>query len=105
MQKIIDFFTVHYVGVCILGGGVMSFIVALLRQKQAKIKPFSVCVSEALLCAFLSSGIAQVAIYFFSMRPESSMFIGTFCGFLGTDFLKSLLRSLIENYANRTLKK
>ena len=105
MQKIIDFFTVHYAGFCILGGGVMSFIVALLRQKKAQIKPLSVCVSEALLCAFLSSGIAQVAIYLFDMRPESSMFIGTFCGFLGTDFLKSVLKGLIEDYANRSIKK
>lgn len=96
MQKILDFFTEHYTGFCILGGGIMSFIVALLRQKQAHIKSFSVCLSEAILCAFLSSAFGELAVYAFEMRPEVSMFIGTFCGFLGTDYIKSFIHTYLN---------
>lgn len=96
MQKILDFFTEHYTGFCILGGAIMSFIVALLRQNQAHIKSLSVCLSEAVLCAFLSSAIGELAVYAFDMRPEVSMFIGTFCGFLGTDYIKSFTHTYLN---------
>lgn len=101
MQKILDFFTEHYTGFCIVGGGVMGFIVALLRQEQAHIKSISVCLSEAALCAFLSSAIGELAVYAFDMRPEISMFIGTFCGFLGTDYIKGF----IHNYLSMRISK
>ena len=78
----------------------MAFIVAFLRQKQRQIKSFSTCVSEAAMCAFLSSGLGQFAVYAFDVKPEISMFIGTFCGFLGTDYIRLFIRFYIHNRLN-----
>ncbi len=78
----------------------MAFIVAFLRQKQRQIKSFSTCVSEAAMCAFLSTGLGQFAVYAFDFKPEISMFIGTFMGFLGTDYIRILIRLYIRSRLN-----
>lgn len=79
----------------------MGFIVAWIREKQASVKSHSARVAEAALCACLSSALGQMGVYLFDMRPELSMLVGTFCGFLGTDYIKMIIQSYISKKVNK----
>lgn len=104
MQKILDFLTEHYTASCIIGGGLMGFIVAWIRENQAQVKSKSARIAEAAMCACLSSALGQMAIYLFEMQPELSMLVGTFCGFLGTDYIKALIQSYISKKVDKEQK-
>ncbi len=79
----------------------MGFIVAWIRENQAKVKSRSARVAEAAMCACLSSALGQMGVYMFDMHPELSMLAGTFCGFLGTDYIKSLIQSYISRKVSK----
>ncbi len=82
----------------------MGFVVAWIREKQAEVKSRSARVAEAAMCACLSSALGQMGIYLFDMQPELSMLVGTFCGFLGTDYIKALIQSYINKKIDKEQK-
>lgn len=104
MQRILDFVNAHYDALCIFVGGLAGFIVTMLKNKETK-KSFSAKASEAALCACISASLCQFGIYAFDMSPNLSMFVGTFCGWLGADYIKNLVTSYIESKVKKEAEK
>lgn len=52
--------------------------------------------SEAFMCSMLSSALTIMALHHFDVTEYIALPISVFCGFLGTDFIKSLLLGVIE---------
>lgn len=88
----------------ILGGSVAAFIMAMLRSGGFSKKNLRMRLSEAFMCSMLSSALTIMALHHFDVTEYIALPISVFCGFLGTDFIKSLLVGWIE-YKNIRIKK
>ena len=91
MRNLIDFFVN-------LGGiFVATSVTVILRQTfQLTRKSWKVRVSEALLCSMLSCALTQVISYLTDIPTEMSYAISVFCGFLGVDFIRALVVSVLK---------
>ena len=89
-------------GVYMAAGGITSFVMALLRAKHTK---FVDRLGEATTCALLSTGLITLANIYYPEYPQCSILIGTFVGFLGSDYLtdqiKNLINFLVERITNK----
>lgn len=75
----------------------VGFGVAFLRVgMQHKRTSFKVRISEALMCAFLSSAICQFCYLYFDISHEYGMPISVFIGFLGSNFVNAVLIGAIK---------
>jgi len=74
-------------------GCVSSFLMGLTRSTK---KHFLDKVGEGFTCSLLSTGLITVSNYFLPEYPQLAIFVGVFVGFLGSDYLTSLLKSLID---------
>ncbi len=79
-------------GIYMTIGGLTSFVMALLRAKHTKIVDR---LGEAATCALLSTGLITLANIYYPEYPQCSILIGTFVGFLGSDYLTEIIKNII----------
>lgn len=53
-------------------------------------------IAEGLTCSMLSSALILVSEYYFKLPLELSAAIGTFVGFLGSDYISSKIKQIIN---------
>ena len=74
-------------------GAACSFVMAYLRSTKRK---FMVKICEALTCSMLSSALILISEYYFHWPLELGVAIGTFVGFLGSDYISAKIKQLIN---------
>lgn len=79
--------------VYMIAGCLSSFLLGLTRSTKKK---FIGKVGEGLTCSLVSTGLISISNYYFPDAPQLAVFIGVFCGFLGSDYLNGLFKSLIN---------
>jgi len=79
-------------------GATTSFILALIRAKHTK---FIDRLGEATTCSLLSTGLITLANVYYPQYPQLGIFIGVFIGFLGSDYLTELIKSLLSVLVNK----
>lgn len=88
-------------GLYMAAGGVTSFIMALLRAKHTKMIDR---LGEATTCSLLSTGLITLANIYYPQYPQLGIFIGVFVGFLGSDYLTSLIKNTINYLLDKLIK-
>lgn len=81
-----------------IAGTVSSFLMGLIRANKPR---FVERCGEGLTCALLSTGLISISDYFFPGYPQSAIFVGVFVGFLGSDYLTSLVQKIISYLLER----
>lgn len=76
-------------------GGIMAFVMSLLQSGGFTRKNLAVRLSEAVMCSMLSSSITIGSNVWFGWSYELSTPIGAFVGFVGTDFIRALIKGFI----------
>lgn len=99
-----NFFEHNSIFTYIIGGSVAAFIMAMLRSGGFTRKNLRIRLSEAFMCSMLSSALTIIALHHFDVTEYVALPISIFCGFLGTDFIKSILVGWIE-YKNIKISK
>lgn len=87
-----------------IGSGVAAFLMALSRTTRFADKEhrrWAIKFNEALMCAMISSGIAVVIKTYFNAPFSWAIPIGVIVGFIGTNFIHVLIKSLIEFQVGR----
>ena len=87
---------VFYLGI----GSLIAFFMALLRTGGLTRRNLAVRTSEALMCSMLSSSITIGSNVWLGWSYELSTPIGAFVGFVGTEFLRSLLKGFLISKAD-----
>lgn len=77
----------------LLIGTVCSFVMAYLRSTKRK---FMAKICEALTCSMLSSALILISEYYFKWPLELGVAIGTFVGFLGSDYISLKIKQVIN---------
>lgn len=80
-------------GVYMIAGVVSSFFMGLTRSNKKK---FISKLGEGFTCSLLSTGLITVSDYFLPDYPQLAIFIGVFVGFLGSEYLMTLIKNLIN---------
>lgn len=81
-------------------GSIMAFVMAMLRSGGFTRRDILVRLSEACMCAMMSSAISIGANVWLDWSYELSTPIGTFIGFIGTDFLRTLIKGFVLSKAD-----
>ena len=89
-------------GVYMASGAATSFILALIRAKHTK---FIDRLGEAVTCSLLSTGLITLANVYYPEYPQLGIFIGVFIGFLGSDYLTELIKSVISIFVDKLKSK
>ena len=76
----------------LIGAG-CSFVMAYLRSMK---RTFAAKICEALTCSMLSSALILIAEYYFKWPLELGVAIGTFVGFLGSDYISAKIKQIIN---------
>ena len=73
-------------------GVLSSFLMAIMRSKKNR---FISKLAEGLTCSMLSSALIVISEYYLKLPFELSLPIGTFVGFLGSDYIAQTLKGVI----------
>ena len=76
----------------LIGAG-CSFVMAYLRSVK---RTFAAKICEALTCSMLSSALILIAEYYLHWPLELGVAIGTFVGFLGSDYISAKIKQIIN---------
>lgn len=76
----------------LIGAG-CSFVMAYLRSVK---RTFAAKICEALTCSMLSSALILISEYYLHWPLELGVAIGTFVGFLGSDYISAKIKQLIN---------
>lgn len=76
----------------LIGAG-CSFVMAYLRSVK---RTFAAKICEALTCSMLSSALILISEYYFHWPLELGVAIGTFVGFLGSDYISAKVKQFIN---------
>lgn len=74
-------------------GSASAFVMAILRSAK---KSFWAKIAEGITCSMISSALIIVAEYYCKLPLELSAAIGTFVGFLGSDYISTKIKSIIN---------
>ena len=74
-------------------GVLSSFLMAIMRSKKNR---FISKLAEGLTCSMLSSALIVISEYYLKLPFELSLPIGTFVGFLGSDYISQTLKGVIS---------
>ncbi len=87
-----------------IGSGVAAFLMALFRTVKFADKEqrqFMQMLAEGFMCAMMSSGIAVLLKSYFNAPFSWAIPIGVIVGFIGTNFIHVIIKSLIEFQVGR----
>lgn len=76
----------------LIGAG-CSFVMAYLRSVK---RTFAAKICEALTCSMLSSALILISEYYLQWPLELGVAIGTFVGFLGSDYISAKVKQFIN---------
>lgn len=76
----------------LIGAG-CSFVMAYLRSVK---RTFAAKICEALTCSMLSSALILISEYYLHWPLELGVAIGTFVGFLGSDYISAKVKQFIN---------
>lgn len=96
-----EWFKTHVELLYISGSGVCALLMTLLRNGGFTTKDMTSRLTEAAMCSMLGSALSIVGISYFHMDVHLSIPIGTFVGFLGTGFIKSLIKGYMSSINER----
>lgn len=87
-----------------VGSGVAAFFMALFRTVRFSDRgqqQFWMRLNECFMCAMISSGLAVLMRTYFDTPFSWAIPIGVVVGFVGTNFIHVLIKSLIESQVGR----
>lgn len=87
-----------------VGSGVAAFFMALFRTVRFSDRgqqQFWMRLNEGFMCAMISSGLAVLMRTYFDTPFSWAIPIGVVVGFVGTNFIHALIKSLIESQVGR----
>lgn len=87
-----------------VGSGVAAFFMALFRTvrfSDRSQQQFWMRLNEGFMCAMISSGLAVLMRTYFDTPFSWAIPIGVVVGFVGTNFIHVLIKSLIESQVGR----
>lgn len=87
-----------------VGSGVAAFFMALFRTvrfSDRNQRHFWMRLNEGFMCAMISSGLAVLMRTYFDTPFSWAIPIGVVVGFVGTNFIHVLIKSLIESQVGR----
>lgn len=87
-----------------VGSGVAAFFMALFRTVRFSDRgqqQFWMRLNEGFMCAMISSGLAVLMRTYFDTPFSWAIPIGVVVGFVGTNFIHILIKSLIESQVGR----
>lgn len=79
----------------IVGSGACALVMTMLRNGGFTTKDLTTRITEGFMCSMLGSALSIVGISYFQMDVHLSIPIGTFVGFLGTSFIKTMIKGYI----------
>ena len=90
-DKISEWLSLHP----LFSGGFISFLLAVLRLFRER-RSFPAALFEGAICALLTVGLFSGVQYMFpNMQTDTCVAFGALVGYLGTDYVKLVLQSLI----------
>ena len=90
-DKISEWLSLHP----LFSGGFISFLLAVLRLFRER-HSFPAALFEGAICALLTVGLFSGVQYMFpNMQTDTCVAFGAMIGYLGTDYVKLVLQSLI----------
>lgn len=90
-DKISEWLSLHP----LFSGGFISFLLAVLRLFRER-RSFPAALFEGAICALLTVGLFSGVQYMFpNMQIDTCVAFGALVGYLGTDYVKLVLQSLI----------
>jgi lambda family phage holin len=90
-DKISEWLSLHP----LFSGGFISFLLAVLRLFRER-RSFPAALFEGAICALLTVGLFSGVQYLFpNMQTDTCVAFGAMIGYLGTDYVKLVLQSLI----------
>lgn len=98
-DKISEWLSLHP----IFSGGFISFLLAVLRLFRER-RSFPAALFEGAICALLTVGLFSGVQYMFpNMQTDTCVAFGAMIGYLGTDYVKLVLQSLIPTRKDKEL--
>lgn len=99
-DKISEWLSLHP----IFSGGFISFLLAVLRLFRER-RSFPAALFEGAICALLTVGLFSGVQYMFpNMQTDTCVAFGAMIGYLGTDYVKLVLQSLIPAHRSEAQK-
>ena len=88
----------------LFSGGFISFLLAVLRLFRER-RSFPAALFEGAICALLTVGLFSGVQYMFpNMQTDTCVAFGAMIGYLGTDYVKLVLQSLIPAHRSEVQK-
>ena len=98
-DKISEWLSLHP----LFSGGFISFLLAVLRLFRER-RSFPAALFEGAICALLTVGLFSGVQYMFpNMQIDTCVAFGAMIGYLGTDYVKLVLQSLIPTRKDKEL--
>lgn len=98
-DKISEWLSLHP----LFSGGFISFLLAVLRLFRER-RSFPAALFEGAICALLTVGLFGGVQYMFpNMQTDTCVAFGAMIGYLGTDYVKLVLQSLIPTRKDKEL--
>ena len=99
-DKISEWLSLHP----LFAGGFISFLLAVLRLFRER-HSFPAALLEGAICALLTVGLFSGVQYMFPNMPtDTCVAFGAMIGYLGTDYVKLVLQSLIPAHRSEAQK-
>lgn len=99
-DKISEWLSLHP----LFSGGFISFLLAVLRLFRER-RSFPAALFEGAICALLTVGLFSGVQYMFpNMQTDTCVAFGAMIGYLGTDYVKLVLQSLIPAHRSEAQK-
>ena len=99
-DKISEWLSLHP----LFSGGFISFLLAVLRLFRER-RSFPAALFEGAICALLTVGLFSGVQYMFpNMQTDTCVAFGAMIGYLGTDYVKLVLQSIIPAHRSEAQK-
>ena len=91
-----DHIPLVYMGI----GCICGWIMAMLRSGGFTTRNFQSRVTDATMCSMLTSALCYVSTVYFHLDDRLAIPIGTFIGFLVTDFIRICIKTFVKRKIN-----
>lgn len=78
-------------------GCVCGWCMAMLRSGGFTTRDFRSRVADATMCSMLTSALCYISTVYFHLDDRLAIPIGTFVGFLGTDFIRIVIKTIFKS--------
>ena len=92
----VDWLKEHIPLVYMAIGCLCGWCMAMLRSGGFSTRNFRSRVADATMCSMLTSALCYVSTVYFHFDDRMAIPIGTFIGFLGTDFIRISINAYIK---------